>query len=1261
MSDPPPAQIGPYRVIREIGRGGMGVVYLARDTRLERDVAIKALPPDLADDAGRLARFEREARLLASLNHPNVATIHGLEELHGRKYLVLEYVAGESLTGFVNRTPSWRKCIEAAAAVADGLAAAHDSGVVHRDIKPDNVLFTKDGLAKLLDFGIATPVASHDADDPSEDATRSIGTSPGAVTGTPGYMSPEQVRGQPVDTRSDIFSFGCLLHEMLTGRPTFARGTIADSMAATLRDEPRGPVESGVGIPHDLDRIIMRCLEKRPEDRFQSARDLAFSLRAALDSADASRGRDVTTPSPGHRGRLVGAIVISLVIVVIGAVAAITAWRLLPTGSGRGPIRSLAVLPLVNESDDTSLDFLCQGIAETIINRLSRVESLRVVPRSSTFRRAAEGGAVGDIAASLGVQAVLSGRVMQRGDAYVVSVTLVDADRDAQLWGMRFEPTDDLQDVERRICAQIAEELGLDVRGGLSTRLGATSTHDPEAHRLYLEARFWLAKRTPAGLEKALELHERALQRDDGFALAWAGKAETHALMGFYSHPPREVMPLAKRAAERAIESDPTLASAHAALGFTRFLYDWDWQGAEEAFREAIAQDPRHPTARHWYGVLLDTIGRREEATRELKEALRLDPGSLSINQAFAMHATPRGDTGARLAGLRRVLEMDPTFASAHDAFGDEYVATGRFDDAVASYRRAFDLSGSTKYLGLTGYAHGLAGHRADAIAILERLTTERGRAYVPARSLALIHFGLGDGDRAFEYLSRAFDDRDGGLPYLKYGGLFNPLRGDPRFDALIERLEYPPGPPAPVVAPWQAPVPRVAILPFEASGANPDLAYLAEEIPASIIDALATLTSLAVIPRGTAFRHRDCADDVSALGRRLQADFIVTGSLHGRGDGLRLRAELIDVASSSQQWSDRYDRSLVDTRVVETEVTNRIVDALRLQITGDEYDRLERRRPTSAAAHAAYLEGRYWWNRRTLDSLDRALDLFQAAADIDDTFALAYGAQAETYGLLAVYGRRANDLRQKMIDAATRALELDPTLAAAHAAMAAYHRLQGDLEAAEAAYRRALGFDPRYATAHQWFGLFLAYVGRFDEAVAHVEQARAIDPGSMTIQRERGTVEYLRRDFEAAERAYAEALAMDPSVDMTRTLLGTTLVALGRYEEAIVELEASSVGGSVAWFTLGQLGIAHARAGHVEEAARILKDIEARTGETHSTFCIRALVHAALGDMETAFDLLTRAVNDAEFLVSWMKHAEAFDPFRDDARFDVLLERVGF
>ncbi len=800
--DSGPNKIGPYEITREIGRGGMGVVYLARDTKLDRDVAIKALPPEVVDDEDKLSRFEREAKLLASINHPNIATIYGLEEVEGRRYLILEYIDGESLIEYLNRNRhSWRKCVEAAASIADALAAAHARGVVHRDIKPDNILFTRDGVVKILDFGLALSVATEQQDEP-DDVTIKLDTKPGAVMGTPGYMSPEQVRGEPADTRSDIFSFGCLLHEMLTNRPTFARDTNADSMAATLRDEPDAPSVCGAHTPTELDPVLMRCLEKRPDDRFQSARDLAFSLRRVL-SPTGTHQPVTSHPTKAFPWRLATGTAAVL------AIAAASVWMLrskepaalVPT------IRSLAVLPFENITGDSDIEYLADELPASIIDSMATISNLHVVPRSTAFRHRNSTEDTVVIGQQLNVDFVLIGQFQSRDNELRVRAELIEVATKRQLWSKRYNQSlVDTLAVEREITQRITDALQLQITGEERTRIEQRRPVNAEAHAAYLEARYWWNKRTKTGFEKALELHERALQLDSEFALAYAGKAETYVLMGLYSRPSREVMPLAEQAARRAIELDPMLPGAHTALGWIRGMYRWDWKAAEESFLKALEFDPNYATAHNFYGDLLTCIGRLDEAEQHKQTVVTLDPGSLIGRSDLALSALTSRDFSVAIKRAQAAIDMDPNFPPTHRVLGDIYIGMRRFEDAIEAYSKAYEISGNGGLLGYVGYAQGLAGRRADAIATLDTLTALALLEYVPKSVFALVHFGLGNRDLAFEYFDQAIEDRQTGISFYKFDPSVDPLRSDPRFDALLERIGFPPNPPAPVVEPWIQP-----------------------------------------------------------------------------------------------------------------------------------------------------------------------------------------------------------------------------------------------------------------------------------------------------------------------------------------------------------------------------------------------------------------------------------------------------------------------
>jgi serine/threonine protein kinase len=640
-----PAQIGPYQVMREIGRGGMGVVYLAQDTKLDREVAIKCLPDEFAGDEQRLERFNREARLLASLNHPNIATVHGLEEVDGRKYFVLEYIDGESLADYLRQHGrSWRKCLEVASGIADALAAAHARGVAHRDVKPDNVRFTRDGRVKVLDFGLACTVPQ-DGSGGTDATTVARDTTPGAVLGTPGYMAPEQARGQPADSRSDIFAFGCLVYEMLTSRATFARDTVADSLAATLQEDVEPPSRIAARIPAELDAIVMRCLEKRPDDRYQSARDLAFSLRTVIGERGPSSGRGSRPPGASRRRyRFVGAG-LALVAIVVASV-----WLLWP----KPPLQSLAVLPFINESGDENAAFLCDGIAESIINRLATISELRVVPSSTAFHFRGEED-LDRIAQALGVRAVLTGRLIRRGDELTIRVSLDDMQEDRRLWGHPFRGRlDKVLELETDIADRVADELRLRLTDDERSRLARGGTTVPDAHFAYMRGRyFWWQRNSTEDDWKAAAQFERAIELDPNYALPYCGLVDAQCILASWGAlQPLGIRDEAQTYVDTALTLDDKLSEAHVSGGLVAMFLNWDWPRAESAFERAIAIDPDLATAYLEYGRMLAWTGRYEDAERQYRAGIEANPVSALFLTGLGMLYSGTG----RLAEAEKVL-----------------------------------------------------------------------------------------------------------------------------------------------------------------------------------------------------------------------------------------------------------------------------------------------------------------------------------------------------------------------------------------------------------------------------------------------------------------------------------------------------------------------------------------------------------------------------------------------------------------------------
>ncbi|HEX8411829.1 MAG TPA: protein kinase [Thermoanaerobaculia bacterium] len=774
------SRIGPYEIVEPIGAGGMSEVYRARDHRLERDVAIKVLQGGLSARPAAITRFEKEAKAVAALSHPNIVAIYDVGVEGGRSYLVMELLHGETLRNVMDAGLSWRRAAKIAATVAEALRAAHARGIVHRDLKPDNIIVTHDGVVKVLDFGLARVV------DERLSETSDTLTAPGTVMGTAGYMSPEQVRGEPVGVASDLFSLGCILHEMLSGVRPFGRGSPAETMASILRDQPADLRMLRRDVPEPLIRVVERCLEKEPQDRFQSASDLAFALAAAVDGSD-SAARAAAAPRKPSRASMA-----LLAVLLVALVAAIFAARRATTTQQRPGARSLAVLPFANSNADPALNYLAEGLTEGIINNLSPVAGFKVLSRNAVFsyRRGAEDPR--EIGRDLGVDAIVSGRVSQHGQALVVSVELVDARDGRQIWGERYDrPLAEMPQIERELSRQISEKLQMRLTGEHQSRMNRRASVDPEAYRLYLRGRHEWNKRTPEGLENGIELFRRSIEVDPAFAPAHAGIADTYLLLGgtYEILPPREAMPLARQAALRALELDPALAEAHASLGLIAHEFEWDWPRAEQSFRRAIELNPNYGPAHQWYGSALIYRGRFDEGLAQLKRAEELDPLSLVTRSDLAQAYWISGQYDTSIAHARKLTEQAPRFWLGYWFLGLAHIGKNDLAGATAALEDAVRLGGSPAAVGTLAWVHARAGRRDAALRLLSQLRELSRKRYVSPAAFVTIYLGLNDLDAAFEELDRAVEERSTLLTAMNVVPLAEPLRRDPRYAEYARRV----------------------------------------------------------------------------------------------------------------------------------------------------------------------------------------------------------------------------------------------------------------------------------------------------------------------------------------------------------------------------------------------------------------------------------------------------------------------------------------
>jgi TolB-like protein/Flp pilus assembly protein TadD len=789
------ARLGPYEILGPLGAGGMGEVYRARDTRLGREVAIKVLPGDFARDQARIERFEREARLVASLSHPNILALHDFGEADGVLYAVTELLEGETLRQRLSsETLHPRKVIEVGAAVAEGLAAAHGKGIVHRDLKPDNIFLTSDGRVKILDFGLARTAEILSPASQTSAPTTPAPTEPGTVMGTVGYMAPEQVRGHSADARSDIFAFGCVLYEMASGKRAFVAATPAETMAAILRDTPE-PVSQTRTVA-GLDRMIGRCLEKNPDERFQSARDLAFTLREMSGASAALRNVSGAVVERRRRRFRASWLVAALALATAAALLLLLIIRRSHGNlANSGRIESLAVLPLANLSADPQQEYFADGMTDELITDLSQIGALRVSSRTSAMRYKATKKSVPEIARELDVDAIVEGSVLRVGNRIRITAQLVRAATDKHLWASSYER--DLRDVlalQGDVARAIADEVGVRLTPEEHSRLTRTKTVDPDAYEAYLKGQYHLTRSTASDTQKSLEYFQEAVAKQPDYARAWAGIAVAYERLAGSAYTvlaPKEAFPKAKTAAMRAVTLDSGLSEPYAFLGWASFVFDRDWTTAEGQFRRAIRLNPNDASAHQNYSLLLVRMGRFDEAVREVKRRRELDPLSLggSVDVGTVLHLARR-DAEA-IPWFRRVIEMDSSFPRAHWGLGLALVQERKYDGAITELRRAVDLSGGGGgvMLGSLGYACALANRRTEALEIAERLKETSKHQYVPPAAVALVYSGLGDREQAIRWLEKAEEVRDPWITSLKIEPMFDPLRSDPRFVDLLRRV----------------------------------------------------------------------------------------------------------------------------------------------------------------------------------------------------------------------------------------------------------------------------------------------------------------------------------------------------------------------------------------------------------------------------------------------------------------------------------------
>ena len=1296
-----PQQIGPYKVVKSLGAGGMGEVYLAHDERLERPVAVKLLSGYGLAEAERIRRFRREALAASALNHPNILTIYEIGEADGKNFIATEFVEGETLLDLIRSGPvSVKTAIDLTIQIAGALSVAHAAGIIHRDIKPANIMVRPDGLAKVLDFGIAK---YDETQRPISGDQSQLETAAGTVIGTAAYMSPEQARGYPIDQRTDLWSLGVILYELLTGVRPFQGETVMDTIAAVIERHPAPLAKYGTVAPDLFEGIVFKALQKNRDERYQSANQLLEDLKTlarTVESADASAPNRAASTSQ---------------IV-----------------SRPGPPISVAVLPFVNMSADPENEYFCDGLSEELLNALTRIENLKVAARTSAFSFKGKDATVSGIGRALNVSSVLEGSVRKSGNRLRITVQLVNAADGYHIWSERYDrELEDIFDVQDEIALSVVDALKVKLLGAEKAAVLKRYTENVEAYQLYLKGRYYWWKTTPEDFHKSREFFQRAVEADPAYALGYCGLSSYYGFGSAWGLvPPDTGWPSSIEANRKAMELDDSLAEVHNDLAGISMVFYRDPAATEREARRAVELNPGFQEIHYLYSFYLLTRAQFEAAIGEARKAVELDPLSVRVNNhlAYSYYLARRYDEA--IAQFRQALELDENNPAVHEGIADALELKGEFDSAVAHRQKALKLTGEAPGAEQLQTSYARSGFenamRAWAERTLEQLKTAAAAgAYVPAIKFVRLYLRLGVNDQAFAWLEKACAERNVFPLLIQADPVYDSLRPDPFFQTLLRRFELTvDGSDSANAAPTpetsrSARVPTlpeddqpketreqqattapdttrkngylilgglifllvlvvagliyrsyanrpqiqsIAVLPFVNESGNSDVEYLSDGMTDMLITSLSQLPQLSVKARSSVFRYKGKDTEPQQLGKELNVQAILTGRLVQHGNELTLHIELVNVKTETALWSGDYNRSMTNLATLQGEIARDVSRKLRARLSGAEEQKVARNYTDNAEAYQLYLRGRFHYFRLTRPELDKAIEFYQQAIALDRSYALAYTGIAQAYRALALTSDvPSNEAMPKAKAAALRAIEIDETLAEAHTALGVIaYWFDWDWKAAEGHFLRALELNPDSAS-HMGYAQLLSSMGQHEKALVEAKRAIDLEPLNLRNNAVEGQALFFAGRYDESIDRLKKTIELDASLWLPHMFLAKVYIEKKMYAEAVAEAnEAKTLSGGSAE-AVAHVVYALAKSGKQAEARATLDQLRKRAAERDVPPYAFALSYNGLGASDEAIAWLGKGLEQRDVRMALLTVDPKWNNLRADPRFQALLKRAGF